>query len=192
MIALAGRDNCFAQMARFAAERGPVVAGAGRPNHSSSSPCTTSLGEMPSSSCFWPQPPRSRPRYPPTLRRRCRWRSRAIDPVAYFTIGKPCARACPEIEYEWDEHRYRFSRAEHRELFKADPVRYAPQFANFCAMALSMGENRRGQSGELADQRGQALYLRQADAVRTCTCSRRTSPKTSSKRIRTAGSFRSA
>lgn len=61
------------------------------------------------------------------------------DPVAYFTIGKP-TRGLPEIEYEWDEHRYRFSRAEHRELFKADPVRYAPQFANFCAMALTRGE----------------------------------------------------
>ena len=42
--------------------------------------------------------------------------------------------------YEWDEHRYLFSRAEHREIFKADPVRYAPQFANFCAVALTRGE----------------------------------------------------
>jgi hypothetical protein len=49
-------------------------------------------------------------------------------------------RGLPEIEYEWDEHRYRFSRPEHRELFKADPVRYAPQFTNLCAMALTRGE----------------------------------------------------
>ena len=56
-----------------------------------------------------------------------------------FRFGKPI-RGLPEIEYEWDEHRYRFARAEHRELFKADPVRYAPQFANFCAMALTRGE----------------------------------------------------
>ena len=61
------------------------------------------------------------------------------DPVAYFTGGKP-ARGLPEIEYEWDEYRYRFSSTEHRELFKADPVRYAPQFGNFCAMALTRGE----------------------------------------------------
>ena len=33
-----------------------------------------------------------------------------------------------------------FSRAEYRELFKADPVRYAPQFANFCAVALARGD----------------------------------------------------
>jgi hypothetical protein len=64
---------------------------------------------------------------------------KGYDPVAYFTIGKP-ALGLSEIEYEWDEHRYRFSRAEHRELFKANPLRYAPQFANFCAMALTRGE----------------------------------------------------
>jgi hypothetical protein len=64
---------------------------------------------------------------------------RGYDPVAYFTLGTP-VRGLPQIEYVWDEHRYRFSRPEHRELFKADPVRYAPQFANFCALALTRGE----------------------------------------------------
>jgi hypothetical protein len=64
---------------------------------------------------------------------------RGYDPVAYFVDGKP-ERGLPQIEYEWDEYRYRFSSAEHRALFKADPVRYAPQFANFCAMALSQGK----------------------------------------------------
>jgi YHS domain-containing protein len=61
------------------------------------------------------------------------------DPVAYFTLGTP-VRGLPQLEYEWDEQRYRFSRPEHRELFKADPARYAPQFANRCAMALTRGE----------------------------------------------------
>jgi YHS domain-containing protein len=64
---------------------------------------------------------------------------RGYDPVAYFTDGKP-GLGQPEFEYEWDERRYRFSSAGHRELFKADPVRYAPQFANFCAMSLAQGE----------------------------------------------------
>ena len=64
---------------------------------------------------------------------------KGFDPVAYFTVGS-ATRGLAEIEYEWDGYRYRFSRAEHRELFKADPVRYAPQFANFCAMALTRGE----------------------------------------------------
>ncbi|MBV8139265.1 MAG: hypothetical protein JO121_27090, partial [Deltaproteobacteria bacterium] len=65
---------------------------------------------------------------------------KGYDPVAYFTDGKPML-GVPEIEeYEWGGLRYRFSRAEHRELFKAEPDRYAPQFVNFCAMALSNGE----------------------------------------------------
>ena len=64
---------------------------------------------------------------------------KGYDPVAYFTVGRP-VRGLPTIGYEWDEHRYLFSRPEHRELFKADPVRYAPQFANLCAMALSRGK----------------------------------------------------
>lgn len=64
---------------------------------------------------------------------------KGYDPVAYFTDGKP-ASGVPEFEYEWDEHRYRFASAEHREVFKADPVRYAPQFADFCAMSLAQHE----------------------------------------------------
>ena len=64
---------------------------------------------------------------------------KGYDPVAYFTLGRP-VRGLPEIEHEWDEHRYRFSTMQHRDLFKADPTRYAPQFQNFCAMALSKGE----------------------------------------------------
>ncbi len=64
---------------------------------------------------------------------------KGYDPVAYFTDAKPTP-GLPAIEYEWDEHRYRFATAEHRDLFKADPAHYAPQFGNFCAMALSKGE----------------------------------------------------
>lgn len=64
---------------------------------------------------------------------------KGYDPVAYFTLGVPTP-GLPEIELEWDEHLYRFARAEHRNLFKADPARYAPQFGNFCAMALTRGE----------------------------------------------------
>jgi len=64
---------------------------------------------------------------------------KGYDAVAYFTDGKPVLGS-PAIEYEWDEYRYRFSSAKHLEMFKANPVRYAPQFADFCAMALSKGE----------------------------------------------------
>src|SRR6476659_8633171 len=61
------------------------------------------------------------------------------DPVAYFTLQ----RATPGVAqfgYDWDEHHWQVSSAKHRDLFVADPVRYAPQFANFCAVALARGE----------------------------------------------------
>lgn len=61
------------------------------------------------------------------------------DPVAYFTDGKP-VRGTAEFEYQWDEHTYRFASAAHRDLFQADPIRYAPQFGNYCAMALALGK----------------------------------------------------
>jgi hypothetical protein len=66
---------------------------------------------------------------------------KGYDPVAYFTQQ----RATPglaEFEFQWDEHRWQFSTAQHRDLFRADPVKYAPQFANFCAVALARGEVR--------------------------------------------------
>lgn len=64
---------------------------------------------------------------------------KGYDPVAYFTVGAP-VRGLADIEYVWDEQRYLFSRTEHRDLFKADPVKYAPQFANYCAMSLTRGK----------------------------------------------------
>lgn len=60
------------------------------------------------------------------------------DPVAYFTMGKP-VRGVPEISHVWDEQTFHFATPSHRESFAADPVRYLPQFAHFCTMALTRG-----------------------------------------------------
>jgi YHS domain-containing protein len=64
---------------------------------------------------------------------------KGYDPVAYFTTGKPTP-GLPQFKYEWGGHSYYFSRSDHLERFKANPARYAPQFGNYCAMALSKGE----------------------------------------------------
>jgi hypothetical protein len=66
---------------------------------------------------------------------------RGYDPVAYF-MQQRATPGLAEFEFQWDEHRWQFSSAKHRDLFKADPVKYAPQFANFCAVALARGEVR--------------------------------------------------
>jgi hypothetical protein len=64
---------------------------------------------------------------------------KGYDPVAYFTNGRPVLGKS-EFEFEWDDRRWRFASAEHRDLFKASPVRYAPQFGNYCAMALALNK----------------------------------------------------
>ena len=64
---------------------------------------------------------------------------KGYDPVAYFTLQR-VTPGVAQFTYEWDEHRWQFANAKHRDLFKADPVRYAPQFEAYCAVSLARGE----------------------------------------------------
>jgi hypothetical protein len=64
---------------------------------------------------------------------------RGYDPVAYFTLQRATAGDA-KLTWEWDEHVWQFANPRHRDLFKADPVKYAPQFSNYCAIALARGE----------------------------------------------------
>ena len=61
------------------------------------------------------------------------------DTVAYFTEGKPM-RGTDEFEQVWEDARWQFASATNRELFKANPERYAPQFGGYCAGGLAVGE----------------------------------------------------
>jgi YHS domain-containing protein len=63
---------------------------------------------------------------------------KGYDPVAYFTDGK-ATPGNPQYETAYDGTRYRFASAQHLEAFKADPDRYAPQFAGSCAAGIAMG-----------------------------------------------------
>jgi YHS domain-containing protein len=64
---------------------------------------------------------------------------KGYDPVAYFTDMKP-VKGSPEFEYSWRGARWRFSSAAHREMFRADPVKYAPGYGGYCAYAVSQGK----------------------------------------------------
>ena len=68
---------------------------------------------------------------------------KGYDPVAYFTDGKP-VQGDPKISYEWDEGRYYFADAKHRDMFAADPERYAPQFSGYCTGSMSRGVRNEG------------------------------------------------
>lgn len=61
------------------------------------------------------------------------------DPVAYFTEGTP-VRGSDSLTFVYEGAAYRFASEEHLKLFKARPVRYAPQFGGFCAYGVSVGK----------------------------------------------------
>jgi hypothetical protein len=58
--------------------------------------------------------------------------------VAYFVDGKPTPGR-QEYEAEFDEARYRFASAQNMAKFKADPDRFAPQYAGSCAAGMAKG-----------------------------------------------------
>ena len=66
---------------------------------------------------------------------------KGYDPVAYFTDARPTPGR-EQFELLWDGQRYRFASAQHRDMFKTSPDRYAPQFGGLCAMNLSNGVKR--------------------------------------------------
>jgi hypothetical protein len=65
------------------------------------------------------------------------------DTVAYFTEGKP-TKGKGEFEETWEDARWRFASATNRDLFKANPERYAPQYGGYCSAGLATGEYANG------------------------------------------------
>ena len=68
---------------------------------------------------------------------------KGYDPVAYFTDGKPM-KGDPKLAYDWDNERYYFASAQHREMFVKDPDRYAPQFGGYCTGSMARGVRNEG------------------------------------------------
>jgi YHS domain-containing protein len=60
------------------------------------------------------------------------------DVVAYFTDGEP-TKGSKDHSHTIDGATYRFASAENRDLFVANPQKYAPQFGGYCAFAVSRG-----------------------------------------------------
>jgi YHS domain-containing protein len=63
---------------------------------------------------------------------------RGTDVVAYFTAGAPVPGRA-EFAHDWGGVTWRFASAANRDLFAADPARYAPAYGGFCAYAVSEG-----------------------------------------------------
>lgn len=65
---------------------------------------------------------------------------RGHDVVAYFTLGEQ-TEGDPAITSEWGGATWLFATTEHRDLFDADPTRYAPAFGGHCAVGRAVGGN---------------------------------------------------
>lgn len=57
---------------------------------------------------------------------------KGYDTVAYFTENR-ARKGSEEYSYDWLGTPWYFVSAEHKELFKSDPVKYAPQYGGYCA-----------------------------------------------------------
>lgn len=60
------------------------------------------------------------------------------DTVAYFALGS-AAKGDPRFAHTWKGARWLFTTAGHRDMFAADPERYAPRIGGFCAVGAVNG-----------------------------------------------------
>ena len=61
---------------------------------------------------------------------------KGFDTVAYFTENKP-VEGKKDHSLKWKGATWRFSSAENKALFEANPEKYAPQYGGYCAWAVS-------------------------------------------------------
>lgn len=85
------------------------------------------------------------------------------DPVAYFTDQKP-VQGRGDILYEWKGVTWRFASEKNRDVFKANPEKYAPQYGGYCAYAVAKGATAKGdpQAWKIVDGK---LYLNLSPSV---------------------------
>ncbi|MDH4162833.1 MAG: YHS domain-containing protein [Nitrospirota bacterium] len=61
---------------------------------------------------------------------------KGYDPVAYFTAGK-AVKGNASFSFPWHGMTWHFTSKENRDLFAADPEKYAPQYDGYCAWAMT-------------------------------------------------------
>ena len=60
------------------------------------------------------------------------------DSVAYFTQRQPI-EGSKQFSHVWQDAKWQFSSAKHRDMFADNPERYAPRYGGFCVMAMASG-----------------------------------------------------
>jgi YHS domain-containing protein len=63
---------------------------------------------------------------------------KGYDTVAYFTVAK-ALKGNASFTFQWHDMTWYFLTKENRDLFAANPEKYAPQYDGYCAWAMSEG-----------------------------------------------------
>jgi YHS domain-containing protein len=63
---------------------------------------------------------------------------KGYDPVAYFANSKP-VKGKENIAYQWKNATWHFDSEANKQLFVANPEKYAPQYGGYCAYGWSKG-----------------------------------------------------
>jgi YHS domain-containing protein len=87
------------------------------------------------------------------------------DPVAYFTEQKP-VKGSPEFHADYHGSTFHFVSAAHRDVFAADPSKYAPQYGGYCAYGIAKG-NKAAIDPAAFTVVGNRLYLNYSETVRS-------------------------
>ncbi len=80
-----------------------------------------------------------------------------LDPVAYFTEGKP-VKGSKDFTTKYKGATFRFASAANRDAFVKSPGAYAPQYGGYCAWAVSQGYTAKGDARNWKIVNGK-LYL---------------------------------
>jgi YHS domain-containing protein len=90
---------------------------------------------------------------------------KGYDTVSYFTKSAP-VKGSDKYTAAYNGAIYQFSTADNRDLFQANPRKYAPQYGGFCAMGVAM--NQKFDTDPTAWHiRGDKLYLNLNKNVQT-------------------------
>ncbi|MEM6971408.1 MAG: YHS domain-containing (seleno)protein [Pseudomonadota bacterium] len=85
------------------------------------------------------------------------------DAVAYHTVGAP-TKGSAEFKYEHDGVTWKFSSAENKAAFKADPAKFAPAYGGWCTVGASKAKKIPTQPHLFKVVDGQ-LYLNSSDGA---------------------------
>jgi hypothetical protein len=86
------------------------------------------------------------------------------DPVAYVTDQKP-VKGSPEVQFVHRGSTFQFTSDAHRQVFIADPGRFAPQYGGYCAYGMAKGYKAKIDPAAFTVVDGK-LFLNYNDAVR--------------------------